>query len=407
MRNFTYYTPTEVCFGKGQVSRTGELIKKYGGTRVLIHYGSERVVKTGLIKKITDQLDELGIAYTLLGGVVPNPRISKVREGIALSREFGVDFLLGVGGGSVMDSCKAIGYGLANEGDVWDYYEHTRKPEKGFPVGGVLTISATGSVMSDSSVITAEELGEKRGCNSNLCRMRFAVMDPELTFSVDKYQTACGSTDIMMHTLERYLNGSGSMDITDELGEGLLRNMMKHTEVVMKDPENYESRAEIMWCEALSHNGLTGCGSDGGDWVCHKMEHEIGALYDVAHGAGLAAIWGTWSRYVAPYIPERFYKLAVNVMDVLPVGEADIPVCEIKGNYELVKGVIEEGICRMEEFFSSIGMPTSITGLGVNPTEEDLRHMARGTLLAVSSDHMGNTRTLYEEDLYNIFKAAL
>ena len=203
MKGFKYYTPTEVRFGKDTELKAGEMLKKYGATRVLVHYGSDRIVENGLLGKILKTLDENGIAHTELGGVVPNPRLSKVREGIELAKEFGADFLFGVGGGSVLDSLKAIGYGLANEGDVWDFYEHTRKPQASMPIGFVLTMSATGSVMSDSSVITNEDGWKKRSCNNDLGRPKFALMDPVLTMSVSPYQTTCGACDIMMHTMER------------------------------------------------------------------------------------------------------------------------------------------------------------------------------------------------------------
>ena len=392
MKGFKYYTPTEVVFGKGTELKAGEMLKKYGATKVLVHYGSERIVENGLLGKILKTLDDNGIEHTELGGVVPNPRLSKVREGIALAKEFGADFLFGIGGGSVLDSLKAIGYGVANEGDVWDFYEHTRKPQASMPLGHVLTMSATGSVMSDSSVITNEEGWKKRGVNSDLCRPRFALMDPELTMSVGAYQTASGATDIMMHTMERYFNSLGSMEITDAIAEGLIRTVMKNAKIAVEDPTDYNARAELMWCEALSHNGLTGCGTDGGDWACHKLQHEIGGLYDVAHGAGLAAIWGTWARMVCDDIPERFYKFAVNVMDVEPDKN------EMK--------VILEGIRRMEDFFRSIGMPTDIKGLGITPTDEELHLMAEKCEAAVGG-HVGSALTLYVEDMYRIYRDAV
>ncbi len=392
MRGFKYYTPTEIKFGKEAEMQAGAMLKKYGAKKVFVHYGSERIVKSGLLGKILGTLDKEGIEHVELGGVVPNPRLSKVREGIEVAREFGADFLFGVGGGSVLDSLKAIAYGLANEGDVWDFYEHTRKPEASMPMGFVLTLSATGSVMSDSSVITNEEGWKKRGCNSDLCRPAFALLDPELTYSVSPYQTASGSADIMMHTMERYFNKAGSMEITDTIAEGLLKVVMKNTLKVLKDPEDYNARAEIMWCESLSHNGLTGCGTDGGDWACHRLEHELGGLYDVAHGAGLCAIWGTWARLVCDDLPERFYKFAVNVMDVEPTGKE--------------MDVIYQGIERMEDFFRSIGMPTDIKGLGVVPTEDELHLLAEKCAVATGG-HVGSALTLYEEDMYRIYKEAV
>ncbi|MBQ4467141.1 MAG: iron-containing alcohol dehydrogenase [Firmicutes bacterium] len=391
MKGFKYYTPTEIKFGRDAELQAGKMLKKYGATKVFVHYGSERIVKDGLLKRILDTLDKEGIAHVELGGVVPNPRLSKVREGIEVAREFGADFLFGVGGGSVLDSLKAIGYGLANEGDVWDFYEHTRMPEACMPMGHVLTLSATGSVMSDSSVITNEEGWKKRGCNSDLCRPAFALMNPELTMSVSPYQTASGSADIMMHTMERYFNKMGSMEITDAIATGILKTVMRNTKKALENPNDYNARAEIMWCESLSHNGLTGCGTDGGDWSCHKMEHEIGGLYDVAHGAGLTTIWGSWARLVCDDLPERFYKFAVEVMDVEPVGDE--------------MDVIYQGIERMEDFFRSIGMPTNFKELGVEPTEEEL-HLMANKCEEANNGHIGSALTLYVEDMYRIYKEA-
>ncbi|MCR4709981.1 MAG: iron-containing alcohol dehydrogenase [Clostridiales bacterium] len=391
MKGFKYYTPTEIKFGRDAELQAGKMLKKYGATKVFVHYGSERIVKDGLLKRILDTLDKEGIAHVELGGVVPNPRLSKVREGIEVAREFGADFLFGVGGGSVLDSIKAIGYGLANEGDVWDFYEHTRMPEACIPMGHVLTLSATGSVMSDSSVITNEEGWKKRGCNSDLCRPAFALMNPELTMSVSPYQTASGSADIMMHTMERYFNKMGSMEITDAIATGILKTVMRNTKKALENPNDYNARAEIMWCESLSHNGLTGCGTDGGDWSCHKMEHEIGGLYDVAHGAGLTTIWGSWARLVCDDLPERFYKFAVEVMDVEPVGDE--------------MDVIYQGIERMEDFFRSIGMPTNFKELGVEPTEEEL-HLMANKCEEANNGHIGSALTLYVEDMYRIYKEA-
>ena len=392
MKGFKYYTPTEIRFGKGVELKAGEMLKKYGATRVLVHYGSERIVKDGLMGEILKTLDDNGIAHTELGGVVPNPRLSKVREGIEAAREFGADFLFGIGGGSVLDSLKAIGYGLANDGDVWDFYEHTRKPEASMPIGFVLTMSATGSVMSDSSVITNEDGWKKRSVNNDLCKPKFALLNPELTTTVNPYQTACGATDIMMHTMERYFNRAGSMELTDSIAEGLLKVVMKNAKKAIEEPSDYNARAELMWAEALSHNGLTGCGTDGGDWACHKLEHELGGLYDVAHGAGLAAIWGTWARLVCDDLPERFYKFAVNVMDVEPSKD------EMK--------VILEGITRLEEFFRSIGMPTDIKGLGVVPTDEEL-HLLAEKCAEATGGQVGSALTLYIEDMYRIYKEAV
>ena len=320
MADFTFYAPTQIVFGRGGENQIGALVKAQNGKKVLLHYGGGSARRSGLLDRIRASLTAAGIAYTELGGVVPNPRLSLVREGIDLCRREGVDFLLAVGGGSVIDSAKAIGYGVTNEGDVWDFYDRRRQASACLPVGVVLTIAAAGSEMSSSSVITKEEGGIKRGYSSNLCRPRFAVMNPELTMTLPPYQTACGCTDILMHTLERYFtNNGGNMELTDGIAEALLRTVIKNAVILRDDPENYGARAEVMWAGSLSHNGLTGCGNGGDDFSVHALEHELSGMYDVAHGAGLAAVWGSWARYVYRECLPRFEQFAVRVMGV-PAG---------------------------------------------------------------------------------------
>ncbi len=392
MNNFKYYTPTKVIFGRNAEAQVAELIREFGGKKVLVHYGSGSVVRSGLLKKVTDILEDAGIPYVTLGGVVPNPRLSLVYEGIALCKRENVDFLLAVGGGSAMDSAKAIGYGMANEGDVWDFYEAKRKAAACMPLGVIVTLAATGSEMSDSSVITKEEGLLKRGYNSDLGRPRFAIMNPEFTMTLPDYQTACGCTDIMMHTMERYFTNGGNMEITDSLAEGLLRTVMKNAAILKNDPKNYDARAEIMWAGSLSHNGLTGCGNNGGDWMTHKMEHELGGLYDVAHGAGLAAIWGSWARYVYKDCLPRFKRFAINVMGVDPVGTDE--------------EIALKGIEKTEAFFRSINMPTNLRELGVNPTEEDLATMAHKCAVGVNGAK-GSAKLLREADMLAIFRASM
>ncbi len=391
MYGFQYYTPTKVVFGRGTEARVAELIREFGGKKVLIHYGGGSVIRSGLLKKVTDTLDQAGIPYVTLGGAVPNPRLGLVYEGIDLCRREGVDFLLGVGGGSAVDSAKAIGYGVANGGDVWDFYDHKRKAAACLPLGVIMTIAATGSEMSDSSVITKEEGLIKRGYSSDFGRPKFAIMNPELTMTLPDYQTACGCTDIMMHTMERYFTNGGNMEITDALAEGLLRTVMKNAEILVRDPRNYDARAEIMWAGSLSHNGLTGCGSDGGDWMAHKLEHELGGLYDVAHGAGLAAVWGSWARYVCRDCLPRFRQFAVNVMGIAPVGTDE--------------EIALRGIEALEDFFRRIHMPTSLKELGVAATDEDLALMAHKCAVGVGGA-MGSARLLHEEDMLAIFRAS-
>ena len=306
MFDFKYFTPTKVLFGKNTEDKVADLIQEFGGKKVLIHYGGGSVIRSGLMQRVTDKLDAAGISYVKLGGAVPNPRLSLVYEGIELCKKEGVDFLLALGGGSAIDSAKAIGYGLMNEGDVWDLYDYKKQAKASMPLGVILTLAATGSEMSDSSVITKEEGLVKRGYSSDFGRPRFAILNPELTMTLPDYQTACGCTDIMMHTMERYFTNGGNMELTDSMAEALLRTVKANALILARDPKNYDARAEVMWAGSLSHNGLTGCGNDGGDWMTHKLEHELGGLYDVAHGAGLAAIWGSWARYVYKNCLPRF-----------------------------------------------------------------------------------------------------
>ena len=295
MNEFVFQAPTKVVFGKGVENQVGQLCKEQGATKVLVHFGGQSAKKSGLLDRVYASLDEAGIPYVSLGGVKPNPRLSLVYEGIELCRKEGVDFLLPVGGGSVIDSAKAIGYGLANDFDVWDLYDHKHTATGCAPIGAVLTIAAAGSEMSDSSVITKEEGGIKRGYNSDLCRCKFAVMNPELTYTLPAYQTACGAADIMMHVMERYFVKEDTLELTDGMAEALIRTVMKNAVLALKDPEDYKARAEIMWASSLAHNGLMNCGGPKGDWACHQLEHELGGMFDVAHGAGLAAVWGSWA----------------------------------------------------------------------------------------------------------------
>ena len=362
MQNFNYYAPTRVVFGKGTENEVGKLIKEQNCKKVLVHYGGGSVIRSGLLDRVYTSLGAEGIAYTTLGEVVPNPRLSKVREGIELCQREGVDFILAVGGGSVIDSSKAIGYGLTNEGDVWDFYAKKRTASACLPIGTILTISAAGSEMSDSSVITNEDGWIKRGYSSNYCRCKFAILNPELTYTLPDYQTQSGCVDIMMHTMERYLNHSTNMEMTDGISEALIRTVMKNSRILKQDPTNYEARAEVMWAGSLSHNGLTGCGTGGGDWACHQLEHELGGVYNVTHGAGLAAIWGSWARYVYEVNPERFAQFATNVFDI-PCGT----------DY---KETALAGIETMENFFRSVEMPTSLHELGLDLTDQQIHDLA-------------------------------
>ena len=389
MFDFKYYTPTKVLFGKNTEEKVADLIKEFGGKKVLIHYGGGSVIRSGLMQRVTDKLDAAGIPYVMLGGAVPNPHLSLVYEGIELCKKEGIDFLLAVGGGSAIDSAKAIGYGVMNEGDVWDFYDYKRQVKACLPLGVILTLAATGSEMSDSSVITKEEGLVKRGYSSDFGRARFAILNPELTMTLPDYQTACGCTDIMMHTMERYFTNGGNMELTDSMAEALLRTVKENALILARDPKNYDARAEVMWAGSLSHNGLTGCGNDGGDWMTHKLEHELGGLYDVAHGAGLAAIWGSWARYVYKNCLPRFKRYAINVMGVPATGTDE--------------EIALKGIEAMEDFYRAIKMPTNLRELGVNATEDDLKLMAHKCAVGVNGGK-GSARFLREEDMLEIFR---
>ena len=389
MFDFKYYTPTKVLFGKNTEEKVADLIKEFGGKKVLIHYGGGSVIRSGLMQRVTDQLDKAGIPYVMLGGAVPNPHLSLVYEGIELCKKEGIDFLLAVGGGSAIDSAKAIGYGVMNDGDVWDFYDYKRTVKACMPLGVILTLAATGSEMSNSSVITKEEGLVKRGYSSDFGRPRFAILNPELTMTLPDYQTACGCTDIMMHTMERYFTNGGNMELTDSMAEALLRTVKENALILVKDPKNYDARAEVMWAGSLSHNGLTGCGNDGGDWMTHKLEHELGGLYDVAHGAGLAAIWGSWARYVYKNCLPRFKRFAINVMGVAATGTDE--------------EIALKGIEAMEDFYRQIKMPTNLRELGVNATEDDLKLMAHKCAVGVDGGK-GSARFLREEDMLEIYR---
>ncbi len=391
--NFNFFSPTKTVFGRGSQKQVGSLIKEFGGSRVLIVYGSDRVIKSGLMEEICSSLAAEGIFYETLGGVVPNPHLSLVYKGIEMGKKSKVDFLLAVGGGSVIDTAKGIAYGLGEpDRDVWELFAHTRKSTACLPVGAVLTIAAAGSESSDSTVITNEVTLSKRGYNSDLCRPKFAVMNPELTLSLPDYQTESGCADIMMHTMERYFVNGGTMEITDSMAEGLLRTVMECAKILHTDPENYEARAEVMWASSLSHNGLTGCGSTGSDFSTHVLEHELGGMFDVTHGAGLAALWCHWATYVYKDCLPRFVRFATNVMGVEPK--------------ETDEETALAGIEAMREFYREIGMPTNMKELGIEPTDEQCRELAKGAA-AAAGGKKGSAKVLFEEDMYNIYKMSL
>lgn len=392
MALFQYYAPTKVVFGRSAEAQTGALISAFGGEKVLIHYGGGSVVRSGLLNRVTASLDAEGISHVELGGVVPNPHVSLVYKGIELARRENVDFILAVGGGSVIDSSKAIAYGVYYDGDVWDLFSGAGTASACLPVGVVLTLAATGSEMSNSTALSNEQLGLKRGYNNDISRPKFAVMNPELLITLPEYQTFAGCADIMMHTMERYLNGcSTNMEMTDTFAEGLIRTVMKNALILKKEPDNYQARAEVMWAGSLSHSGLTGFGTDGGDWMPHKLSHEIGSMFDKTHGAILTALWGSWARHAAPANYNRFAKLARQVMGVFGSDETETALL---------------GIEAMVEFFRSIGMPVTLKELGIEPTPEQMRQMAHQCASGVGGQG-GSICRLTEEDMYGIYVNAL
>lgn len=394
MQNFKYYAPTQVVFGRDTENQVAELVKKYGGTRVLLHYGGQSAVKSGLIAKVERILSGAGIEYVKLGGVKPNPRLSMVRKGIEVCKAEKIDFLLAVGGGSVIDSCKAISSGRFYDGDVWTLYEHKDHATKYLPIGCILTIPAAGSEMSDGSVITNDEVDgwlKKDYCVDEF-RCKFAIMNPELTFTLPEWQTACGITDMMMHTMERYFSKDDDMEITDAIAEALLRTCMTEGHKVMKNPTDYVSRANIMWAGSLAHNDLTGCGTSG-DWATHNIEHELSGMFDVSHGAGLASVWGSWARYVREENLPRFARFAHNVMGIDTTGMTDMEASEA-------------GIKAVEAFFNSIGMPTDIhTLIGKDLTDAQIEEMADK---CTKSDTItvGGLKILKKADVAEIYRMA-
>lgn len=391
MQNFEYYVPTRVVFGKNTEQEVGRLIKDLGYKKALVHFGGGSVKASGLLDRVYAALNSAGITHVSLGGVMPNPRLALVYKGIELCRQENVDFLLAVGGGSVVDSVKAIGYGLKYNGDVWDFYTGQLKPAACAPLGAVVTIAAAGSEMSDSSVITNEKGNLKRSFGSDYCRPQFAVMNPELTYSVSPYQTACGCVDIIAHVMERYFTNDTETELRDQMSEGLMRTVMHYARIAMDTPANYNARAQIMWASSLAHNSLLGPRLVG-DWSCHQLEHELSGMFDVAHGAGIAAIWGSWARYVYQTNPARFAQFGVNVLGVT-------------NSFANPAATALEAISAMENWFRGIGMPTNLKELGVAPTAAQIKHLAQSC--SFDEKRMVGTFTqLNRQDMEAIYTAA-
>ncbi|MCR4796328.1 MULTISPECIES: iron-containing alcohol dehydrogenase [Ruminococcus] len=388
MENFQFYSPTEFIFGRDSEAKAGEMVKKYGGTKVLIHYGSGSAVRSGLLDRVKASLEESGIAYTELGGVKPNPRDTLIYEGIELCRSEGVDFILSVGGGSCIDSSKAIALGVPYDGDFWDFYGTGKTVEKALPVGTVLTIAAAGSEGSGASVVTKEEGSLKRDVGSDLLRPRFSILNPELTCSLPAYQTACGATDIMAHVFERYFTNTREVEITDRLCEAVLLTMIKETPRVIAQPDNYEARANIMWAGTVAHNDIVGVGRSQ-DWNSHAIEHELSALYDCAHGAGLAVIMPAWMEFVYKHDVMRFAQMAVRVWG-----------CQM--NFEFPDETALEGIACFRSFLHSIGMPINFEQLGAK--EDDIPKLVRK--FGIGDGRTGGFVHLSAQDIASIYRIA-
>lgn len=388
MNNFQFHSPTEFVFGKGTENKTGYYVKKYSGTNVLLHYGGGSAIRSGLLDRVKRSLDEENIAYTELGGVQPNPIDTLVYKGIEICRQKKIDFILAVGGGSVIDSAKAIAMGVPYDGDFWDFYCE-KSPNAALPVATILTIAAAGSEGSGDSVITKVDGELKRGAGSDLIRPKFSIMNPELTCTLPAYQTACGVTDIMAHVFERYFTNTTEVEITDRLCEAVLLTMIKETPRVIADPVNYEARANIMWAGTVAHTNIVGVGREQ-DWNSHGIEHELSALYDCAHGAGLAVIMPAWMEFVYKHNILRFAQAAVRVWN-----------CQM--DFEQPENTAREGIMRFRSFLKSIGMPTTFAELGAR--EEDIPLLVEK--FGIGDGKTGGFVKLSSSDIEQIYRIAV
>lgn len=386
MENFEFLNPTKIIFGRGTQDQTGKEIKQYG-KKVLLHYGSGSIKRSGLYDSLVKSLKEEGVEFVELEGVKPNPRLNLVQKGIKICHENSVDAILAVGGGSVIDSAKAIALGACYEGDVWDFFSAKATPKETLPVGVVLTIPAAGSESSCGAVITNENGFYKRPFSNLIMFPKFAILNPELTYTLPAYQTVCGASDIMAHVMERYFTQTKNTDISDRLCESTLKTIINNMRIVLKEPENYEARAEIMWAGTLAHNNLLGMGRIE-DWGSHMIEHELSAIYDIAHGAGLAVVFPAWMQYVYKLNVNRFVQFAVRVWDV------DLA-------FEPLDDVVLEGIRRIKAFFSEIGLPVSLKELDIS--DDKFEEMA---LKCTEAGPVGNFKKIYKEDVINVLGLA-
>ena len=391
MENFTFYAPTYFVFGKDTEAESGKYIKRFGGSRVLLHFGGGSVIRSGLLDRVKASLDREGVAYEELGGVMPNPRSGPVYEGIRLCRERNLDFILAVGGGSVIDSAKAIAAGVPYNGDFWDFYQG--KPvEEALPLGTILTISAAGSEGSADTVITHEDGMFKRAASGEALRPKFSILNPALTMTLPPYQTACGITDIMAHLYERYMTNTKEVEVTDRMIEGLLLTMVHEGRRAIEEPDNYDVRANIMWAGMMAHNNSCGVGR-GQDWASHVIEHELSAKYDVAHGAGLAVVMPAVMTYNLDHDVMRFAQVANRVWGV-------------SMDFSNPRRTALLGIEAFRSFLTAIGMPRNFADLGAKKEDiPELAHMACHGDVAGGS--LGGFVSLNQEDVEKIYRLML
>ncbi|MBO5892204.1 MAG: iron-containing alcohol dehydrogenase [Oscillospiraceae bacterium] len=391
MNNFTFYSPTYFVFGKDEENNAGKYVKRFGGRKVLLHYGGGSVVRSGLLDRVKTSLKQEGLSFVELGGVQPNPRSGLVYQGIELCRRENVDFILAIGGGSTIDSSKAIAAGTVYEGDFWDFY--MGKPvTKALPIGTILTIAAAGSEGSPDSVITKEEGMFKRGASGEAYRPAFSILNPALTQTLPPYQTACGITDIMAHLFERYFTNTKDVEVTDRVIEGLLMTMIHEAPKVIENPNDYQARANIMWAGMMAHNNCCGVGRDQ-DWASHDLEHELSALYDCAHGAGLAVVFPAWMEYNMHHDVMRFAQVANRVWG-----------CAM--DFQHPEITAKAGIRAFRNFLRSIGMPQTMKELGGK--EEDIPYLAHTAAYGNGNNGtLGGFVVLQEEDMANIYRLTL
>lgn len=391
MQNFTFHSPTEVVFGRDSERQSAQKIKEYGGSRILIVYGGGSVIKSGLLHRIEKSFADADLTFESLGGVLPNPRLSFVQSAIERAIKIGADFILAIGGGSVIDSAKAIAHGAANpHTNIWSFWTGEKEVEKSLPVGVVLTISAAGSETSDSAVLTNENTQSKVGLSTKFNRPKFAIMNPELTYTLPPYQVACGIVDIMMHTLDRYFTPTEGNELTDEIAEAVLRTTIRNGTIAMNDMQNYQAVSELMWCGSISHNGLTGLGAVR-DFATHKLGHELSAKFDVAHGASLSAVWGSWAAYVYQEKPVRFVQFSEKVLKIKKTSDDDT-----------ARAAIKETVA----FFRSLDMPTCFSELGIGlQSYETLRNLA-DHCVSYGKPQIGGFKLLTSEDIYSIYQMA-